>query len=244
MWRHLSIVVVALKTVVQSVRSNRWRFNFERARRGGQINFLWKMAMIITITKASILIIWPFPRGLLLTHPISPPPSMWRKSLGIWLVISITATGDPHSTTGVDVGLVDDLVSNWNYIRGLNFSLFLLSTFPFPVFLWLCCWHWLCYFFSLCALIIDWESPEVKSLSRLQSLASCQSFTMRIGNTLWGRVWTADPSGSLGEYKWECPLPRRVSSRHWQLYTWIFSVIQGQDSGTQVVFVFLYFCVF
>ena len=35
-----SIVVVALKTVVQSVTSNRWHFNFERARRGGQINFL------------------------------------------------------------------------------------------------------------------------------------------------------------------------------------------------------------
>ena len=75
MWRHLSIVVVALKAVVQSVRSNRWRFNFERARRGGQINFLWKMAMIITITKAPILIICPFPRGLLLTYPLSPPPN-------------------------------------------------------------------------------------------------------------------------------------------------------------------------
>ena len=74
MWRHLSIVVVALKTVVQSVRSNRWRFNFERGGRGGQINFLWKMAMIITITKASILIICLFPRGLLLTYPLSPPP--------------------------------------------------------------------------------------------------------------------------------------------------------------------------
>ena len=74
MWRHLSIVVVALKTVVQSVRSNRWRFNFERGGRGGQINFLWKMAMINTITKVSILIICPFPRGLLLTYLISPPP--------------------------------------------------------------------------------------------------------------------------------------------------------------------------
>ena len=74
MWRHLSIVVVALKTVVQRVRSNRWRFNFERARTGGQINFLWKTAMIITITSTSILIICPFPRGLLLTYPISPPP--------------------------------------------------------------------------------------------------------------------------------------------------------------------------
>ena len=73
MWRHLSIAVAALKTVVQRVRSNRWRFNFERARTGGQINFLWKMAMIITITKTSILIICPFPRGLLLTYPISPP---------------------------------------------------------------------------------------------------------------------------------------------------------------------------
>ena len=31
MWRHLSIAVVALKTVVQRVRSNRLRFNFEMA---------------------------------------------------------------------------------------------------------------------------------------------------------------------------------------------------------------------
>ena len=31
---------VAHETVVQRVRSNRWRFNFERARTGGQINFL------------------------------------------------------------------------------------------------------------------------------------------------------------------------------------------------------------
>ena len=62
MWRHLSMVVVALKTVVQRVRSNRWRFNFERARTGGQINFLWKTAMIATITKSSILIICPFPK--------------------------------------------------------------------------------------------------------------------------------------------------------------------------------------
>ena len=31
MWRHLSIAVAALKTVVQRVRSNRWRFNFEMA---------------------------------------------------------------------------------------------------------------------------------------------------------------------------------------------------------------------
>ena len=30
--------------------------------------------MIITNTKTSILIICPFPRGLLLTYPISPPP--------------------------------------------------------------------------------------------------------------------------------------------------------------------------
>ena len=67
------MVVVALKTVVQRVRSNRWRFNFERARTGGQINFLWKTAMIITTTKTSILIICPFPRGLLLTYPISTP---------------------------------------------------------------------------------------------------------------------------------------------------------------------------
>ena len=83
MWRHLSMVVVALKTVVQRVRSNRWRFNFERARTGGQINFLWKTAMIITNTKTSILIICPFPRGLLLTYLISPPPnfsiSTWQK---------------------------------------------------------------------------------------------------------------------------------------------------------------------
>ena len=42
MWRHLSIAVVAHETVVQRVRSNRWRFNFERARTGGQINFLGK----------------------------------------------------------------------------------------------------------------------------------------------------------------------------------------------------------
>ena len=73
MWRHLSITVVSLKTVVQRVRSNRWRFNFERARTGGQINFLWKTAMIITNTKTSKLIICPFPRGLLLTYPISLP---------------------------------------------------------------------------------------------------------------------------------------------------------------------------
>ena len=57
MWRHLSIAVVAHETVVQRLRSNRWRFNFEMAGRGGQINFLWKVAMIITITKTSILII-------------------------------------------------------------------------------------------------------------------------------------------------------------------------------------------
>ena len=75
MWRHLSIAVVAHKTVVQRVRSNRWRFNFEMAGRGGQINFLWKTAMIITITKTSILIICPFPWGLLLTYPLSPPPT-------------------------------------------------------------------------------------------------------------------------------------------------------------------------
>ena len=31
--------------------------------------------MIITTTKTSILIICPFPRGLLLTYPISPPPT-------------------------------------------------------------------------------------------------------------------------------------------------------------------------
>ena len=36
----LSIAVVALKTVVQRVRSNRWHFNFKRASTGGQINFL------------------------------------------------------------------------------------------------------------------------------------------------------------------------------------------------------------
>ena len=42
MWRHLSIAGVALKTVVQRVRSNRWRFNFERARTGGQIIFFMK----------------------------------------------------------------------------------------------------------------------------------------------------------------------------------------------------------
>ena len=53
MWRHLSIAVVAHKTVVQRVRSNRWRFNFEMARTGGQIKFSWKMAMIITNTKIS-----------------------------------------------------------------------------------------------------------------------------------------------------------------------------------------------
>ena len=73
MWCHLSIAVVAHKTVVQRVRSNRWRFNFEMARTGGQINFSWKTAMIIMITKASILIICPFPRGLVLTYPLSPP---------------------------------------------------------------------------------------------------------------------------------------------------------------------------
>ena len=87
MWRHLSIAVAALKTVVQRVRSNRWRFNFERARTGGQINFLWKMAMIITITKASILIIWPFPRGLLLTYPLSPP------LIGVQLLLGQTVYG-------------------------------------------------------------------------------------------------------------------------------------------------------
>ena len=43
--------------------------------RGSQINFLWTTAMIITITKTSILIICPFPRGLLLTYPLSPPPT-------------------------------------------------------------------------------------------------------------------------------------------------------------------------
>ena len=86
MWRHLSIAVAALKTVVQRVRSNRWRFNFERARRGGQINFLWKMLMIITITKASILITCPFPRGLLLTCPISPPPIHEDEFKAIWNV--------------------------------------------------------------------------------------------------------------------------------------------------------------
>ena len=75
MWRHLSIAVVAHETVVQRVRSNRWRFNFEMAGRGGQINFLWKTAMIITNTVTSILIICPFPRGLLLTYPLSPPPT-------------------------------------------------------------------------------------------------------------------------------------------------------------------------
>ena len=74
MWRHLSIAVVAHKTVVQRMRSNRWRFNFEMAGRGGQINFLWTTAMIIATTKTSILIICPFPRGLLWTHPLSPPP--------------------------------------------------------------------------------------------------------------------------------------------------------------------------
>ena len=36
--------------------------------------------MIITITKTSILIICPFPRGLLLTYPLSPPPNM-RKTI-------------------------------------------------------------------------------------------------------------------------------------------------------------------
>ena len=76
-WRHLSIVHIAHKTVVQRVRSNRWRFNFEMARTGGQINFSWKTAMIITTTKTSILIICPFLRGLLLTYPISPPPLFW-----------------------------------------------------------------------------------------------------------------------------------------------------------------------
>ena len=73
MWRHLSIAVVAHKTVVQRVRSNRWRFNFEMAGGGGQINFLWKTAMIIATTNTSILIICPFPRGLLLMYPLSPP---------------------------------------------------------------------------------------------------------------------------------------------------------------------------
>ena len=52
-WRHLSIAVVAHKTVVQRVRSNRWRFNFEMAGTGGQINFLWKTAMIIQCTYCS-----------------------------------------------------------------------------------------------------------------------------------------------------------------------------------------------
>ena len=33
------------------------------------------MDMFITITKASILIIYPFPKGLFLTYPISPPPT-------------------------------------------------------------------------------------------------------------------------------------------------------------------------
>ena len=75
MWRHLSIAVVAHETVVQRVRSNRWRFNFEMALTGGQINCLWKTAMIIATTKTPILIIWLVPRGLLLTYPISPPPT-------------------------------------------------------------------------------------------------------------------------------------------------------------------------
>ena len=87
MWRHLSIVVVALKTVVQRVRSNRWRFNFKMVIMGGQINFLWKTAMIITITKTSILIICPVPRILFLTYPISPPP---RKILLICLKYHVT----------------------------------------------------------------------------------------------------------------------------------------------------------
>ena len=95
-----SLLSVA-KTVVQRVRSNRWRFNFERAGRGGQINFLRKMAMIITITKASILIICPFPRGLLLTYPLSPPPTFmadydqfWHVSAAFnWLHRAIMSVG-------------------------------------------------------------------------------------------------------------------------------------------------------
>ena len=82
MWRHLSIAVAAHKTVVQSVRSNRWRFNFEMASRGGQINFLGKTVMIITNTMTSILKICPFPRGLLLTYPQSPPPSTSSRNWG------------------------------------------------------------------------------------------------------------------------------------------------------------------
>ena len=42
MWRHLSIAGVALKTVVQRVRSNRWRFNFEMAVTGGTNQFFMK----------------------------------------------------------------------------------------------------------------------------------------------------------------------------------------------------------
>ena len=77
MWRHLLIAVVAHKTVVQRVRSNRWRFNFEMAGRGGQINFLWKTAMIITITKTSYNLSGP--KRFTLDVPNQFPPS-----LGSW----------------------------------------------------------------------------------------------------------------------------------------------------------------
>ena len=95
-WRHLSIAVVAHKTVVQRVISNRWRFNFEMADRGGQINFLRKTAMIITITKTSILIIWLVSRGFLLTYPLIPTPISlydhihwdWEMSSAFYLIHS------------------------------------------------------------------------------------------------------------------------------------------------------------
>ena len=38
--------------------------------------------MIITNTKTSILIICPFPRGLLLTYPLSPPPTQKCRKYG------------------------------------------------------------------------------------------------------------------------------------------------------------------
>ena len=40
----------------------------------GAIALVTLIAMKITITKTSILIIYPVPKDLLLTYPISPPP--------------------------------------------------------------------------------------------------------------------------------------------------------------------------
>ena len=52
---------------------------------------------------------------------------MWRKSRGIWLVISITTDGDPRSATKVVVDLRDDVAGNKNNI------VWLLLLFSFQV---------------------------------------------------------------------------------------------------------------